>query len=267
MQVWTGQSFSIFVLSILCLSIESILWPLRFFSITLFPALTRFSLCWKTAETAKFKVHRWLKWVSRRCELGATIMMTVQGGCHYHRWPQVNQFFMALDCWPRWFLGLWPLTVLNFNHWPLTMCTFAEVYGRMHSNFTPSLVYGVKMCGHSCDYWVYGSAPPPLWFLSRSTVLLWRSCVTIPVLPTSTLTSSTHRNTQGKISILFLTSRYYNLWVLPAAISNCLRIPLVNIIKWPNFLFQSSHFGSQQVKHPPGASVLQQLLWRWLQRL
>ena len=82
------------------------------------------------------------------------------GGGHYPRWPQVNQFFMALDCWPRWFLGLWPLTVLNFNHWPLTMCTFAEVYGRMHSNFTPSLVYGVKMCGHSCDYWVYGSAPP-----------------------------------------------------------------------------------------------------------
>jgi len=36
--------------------------------------------------------------------------------------------------WPRWFLGLWLLSALQFNCWLLTMHTFTEVhvYGRMH---------------------------------------------------------------------------------------------------------------------------------------
>ena len=34
-----------------------------------------------------------------------------------------DQLFSAFDCWPCWFLGLWSLTMLNFNRWPLTMRT------------------------------------------------------------------------------------------------------------------------------------------------
>ena len=47
------------------------------------------------------------------------------------------------------FSVVWPLTTLIFRaltidrvvFQPLTMCTFTEVYGRMHTNLTPSLVY------------------------------------------------------------------------------------------------------------------------------
>jgi len=59
------------------------------------------------------------------------------------------------DHWPRCFLGLWPLTELNFNHWMLTTHTFMEVYGRMRSNSTPSLVYRLTMQEYSLDRWLH----------------------------------------------------------------------------------------------------------------
>jgi len=35
-----------------------------------------------------------------------------------------DQLFVGFDNWPHWFLGLWPLTALNF-HW---LCTHLRKY-------------------------------------------------------------------------------------------------------------------------------------------
>ena len=49
-----------------------------------------------------------------------SIVMAVTAGQNF------DQLFSAFDHWSRWFLGLWTLTALNFNCWPLTMRTFME---------------------------------------------------------------------------------------------------------------------------------------------
>jgi len=52
-------------------------------------------------------------------------------------------------------LIFWTLIVDHIEFQLLT-----EVYGRMRSDSTPSLVYGVKVHSRSCDYWASGRDTP-----------------------------------------------------------------------------------------------------------
>ena len=65
------------------------------------------------------------------------------------------------------------LTVDRADFRALTV-DFAIIYGRMHSDSTPSLVYGLTECGHSCDcgaYWSDLPLPYPQWMLILVTTI------------------------------------------------------------------------------------------------
>jgi len=82
-----------------------------------------------------------------------------------------DQLFSAF--WPLTtrIFRLWPLTVLNFNCWPLTKCKFTEVYGRMSSDSTPSLVYGLTSAVTAVTIESMGA--PPVLVLHRTVQGIW----------------------------------------------------------------------------------------------
>jgi len=125
------------------------------------PSLLFIIVVWgESLGTRLLKEHYW-----RQLEI------TGHRGCHSHRLyshscehrSKLREALfggLTVDHIDFWGFDQWPycistrLCTFDFKCWPLTTRTFMELYRRMRSDSTPSLVYGVKMHSYSCDYWV-----------------------------------------------------------------------------------------------------------------
>jgi len=129
--------------------------------------------CWDNSwkNWTALASKEFLLWILKFYQVGFFYSTRKQtGGCHSHRLyshscdrkvKTLTSSFLAF--WPLTTLvfGLWSLTALNFSHWPLTTLTFMEVYGRMRSDSTPSLVYGLTSAVAAVTIESMGVTPPP----------------------------------------------------------------------------------------------------------